>query len=309
MENNVSFLEFHIVPFVKGDKVLHIFGIIVFFLIYFTGILMNIFIISVICLDAHLHTPMFLFLCNLSVADMFYTSATVPKLLYILASGDDTISFDQCLIQMYFFFLAASAEASIIFIMAYDRYVAICHPLHYNNILNKKKCILLMVVNWISACINASLMTDSIFRMTFCSSTIHQFFCESKALFNISCGGTDMFYVLVYANSLFLGFCPTVCNIISYIKIIKVILCISSKDGRSKAFSTCSSHLTVMVMYYGFGISVYMIPPSERYNIVEQIFTVFYTTVVPMVNPLIYSVRNQEVICSFQKLFVSHATV
>ncbi|KAM9305415.1 LOW QUALITY PROTEIN: olfactory receptor 2K2-like [Gastrophryne carolinensis] len=307
MENNLSSPELHIMPFfLKGDKTVFIVSFVFFSLIYFIGQLMNIIIIIVICSDPHLHSPMYLFLCNLSVSDMFYTTVTVPKLLYILVSGDGTISFTQCLIQMYFLFIAASAEVTVIFVMAYDRYVAICHPLYYNSILTKKKCNIFMALIWISACVNASLMAKSIFNMIFCSSTIHQFFCEAKALFNISCGGSDMFYALVFANSLVLGFCPTICNLISYIKIIRVILSITSKDGRGKAFSTCSSHLTVMVMYYGFGISVYMIPPSEDYHIVEQILTVLYTTVIPMLNPLIYSLRNQELICALQKLVVSH---
>ncbi|XP_073491275.1 olfactory receptor 1G1-like [Aquarana catesbeiana] len=304
MESNTSMLEFHILPFfMKADNKLFIFNVVFLFLIYLIGILVNLIIITVICLDFQLHTPMYLFLCNLSIIDTCYTTVNIPKLLYILLSGNNTISFTKCFIQMYFFFIADSVEIMIIFIMAYDRYVAICHPLHYHSILNKKICILLTMVIWISGCLNSSLLTSSILKMLFCSSfNINQIFCDAKALINISCGGTEMFYIIMYIECLLFGLCPVMCNLISYVKIFRVILKIKSKDGRKKAFSTCSSHLTVTAIYYGSGTSVYMIPPSDRYNLLEQILTVFYTTVVPMLNPLIYSLRNKEVKNSLRKL-------
>nr|DBA19204.1 TPA: hypothetical protein GDO54_015071 [Pyxicephalus adspersus] len=279
------------------------FNAVVLFLLYNIGILGNILIITVICLDVHLHSPMYFFLCNLAIVDICFTSVTVPNLLYILISGDDTMSPTQCLIQMFFFFLAGTGEDTIILVMAYDRYVAICHPLHYHRILNKTICILLMAVIWICVFVNSSLLVNSVLKMFFCSSTtIHQFFCDAKALVNISCGGTDIFYMLIYANCLVLGLCPSVCNLMSYVKIIKVILRIKSKDGRRKAFSTCSSHLTVMTIYYGSAISVYMMPKSEHYNLLEQILTAFYSTGIPMLNPLIYSLRNNDIRNSLRKL-------
>ncbi|KAM5151780.1 olfactory receptor 2K2-like [Mantella aurantiaca] len=287
----------------KTDHKLFIFNTVSIFLIYVIGILVNFIIITVICLDINLHTPMYLFLCNLSIIDICYPNVTVPKLLYILFSGNNTISFTQCFIQMYFIFLASITEVTILFIMAYDRYVAICHPLDYHRILNKKICILLVIVAWISGCVNSSLLTSSILKMIFCSSlTIHQLFCDAKALINIACSGTEMFYIVMYAEYLVFGVCPVICNLMSYVKIIRVILRIKSKDGRSKAFSTCSSHLIVMAIYYGSGTSVYMIPPSDRYDLLEQILTVFYSTVVPLFNPLIYSLRNKEVKNTLSKL-------
>ncbi|KAM5151757.1 olfactory receptor 8D1-like [Mantella aurantiaca] len=304
MESNTSRLEFLILPFfMKADNKLFILSTVFFSLIYVIGILVNFIIITVICLDLHLHTPMYLFLCNLSIIDMCYTTVTVPKLLYILFSGNNTVSSTQCFIQMYFVFLAATTEDTTLFIMAYDRYVAICHPLNYHRILNKKICNLLVMVAWISGCLNSFLFASSILKIVFCSSiTIHQFFCDAKALINISCSNTEMFYIVVYINFLVFGFGPVMCNMISYVKIIRVILRIKSKDGRSKAFSTCSSHLIVMVIYYGSGITEYMIPPSDHYDLLEQILTVFYATVIPMLNPLIYSLRNKEVKSSLQKL-------
>nr|DBA19205.1 TPA: hypothetical protein GDO54_015072 [Pyxicephalus adspersus] len=307
IKNNTSILKFHISSFfINDDYKIVTFNAVILFLLYNIGNLGNILIITVICLDVQLHTPMYFFLCNLAIVDICYTTVTVPNLLYILLSGDDTMSSTQCLIQMFFFSIAGTSETTVILVMAYDRYVAICHPLHYHRILNKKICILLMAVIWICALVNSSVFVNSVLKMFFCSSTtINQFFCDVKAMIKISCGGTDMFYVLMYADCFLLGFCPSVCNVISYVKIIKVILRIKSKDGRSKAFSTCSSHLTCMAIYYVSGLSVYLIPLSEHYNLLEQILTTFYKTVTPMMNPLIYSLRNNEMRSSLRKLVAS----
>ncbi|XP_077306144.1 olfactory receptor 2L3-like [Lithobates pipiens] len=304
MENTTSLLDVHILPFfMKSDPKLTIFSTVYFFFIYLIGMLMNVVIIAVIYLDLHLHTPMYLFLCNLSVVDICYTTVIIPKLLHMLLSGNNQMPFTQCFIQMYFFFIVDSAEVTVLLIMAYDRYVAICHPLDYYRILNKKICLLLMMVIWIAGSANSSLLTSSILKIFFCSSvTIHQFFCDAKALINISCGGTEVFYIVMYADSLVFGLLPIVCNSMSYVKIIRVILHIKSKDGQSKAFSTCSSHLAVMAIYYGSAVSVYMTPPSIHYDLLEQILTMFYTTVVPILNPLIYSLRNKEVKSSLRKL-------
>ncbi|KAM9305413.1 olfactory receptor 2L3-like [Gastrophryne carolinensis] len=303
MENNTSILEFQVLPFFMNTEAALVYCIVFFFFIYFFGITVNLFIIILICVTPHLHTPMYLFLCNLSFIDLCYITVIVPKLLYISLSGNSQISFTQCFIQMYSLFTTGCAENTVIFIMAYDRYVAICHPLHYHHILSKKTCILLMVVNWILACSNSSLFTSSILKMSFCSSlTVHQLFCDTKALAKISCGGTHMFYKVVFADLLIYALFPVVCNVMSYLRILMVILGIKSKDGRRKAFSTCSSHLIVMVIYYGSASSIYILPASESYNVVEQILTVFFTTVIPVLNPLIYSLRNSEIKSSFIKL-------
>lgn len=226
MENHTSTLDFHILPFfMNADNNVFIFSIVLFFFIYITGILVNVIVFLVISLDRHLHTPMYLFLCNLSVVDMCYSTVTVPKLLYILLTGDNTMSFGQCFIQAYFVFMASTSEDMVIFIMAYDRYVAICHPLYYHHKLNKKICVFFMMVIWISACVNATLMVICTLKMFFCSTTsIHQFFCDAKALFNISCGGREMFYILVYANCLVFGLGPSACSLMSYVQIIRVII-------------------------------------------------------------------------------------
>ncbi|XP_063788923.1 olfactory receptor 1-like [Pseudophryne corroboree] len=202
----------------------------------------------------------------------------------------------MCFTQMYFFILAVSTEDLLIFIMAYDRYVAICNPLHYHNILNRKNCMLYVSSIWISGFLNSFVVTSSASKMSFCpTNTMHQFFCDPKALINISSAGSEDFYIVIYLEMLIYAFFPTTFISASYIKIMRVILQIKSKDGRQKAFSTCSSHLTIIIIYYTTAMAVYMVPPSEYSNVLEPVLSAVYVVVTPMINPLIYSLRNKDV--------------
>nr|DBA19157.1 TPA: hypothetical protein GDO54_015024 [Pyxicephalus adspersus] len=293
MENQTFAKEFYILPFsVSSDVISTV--IFMIFSIYLFGVFTNSMIIILIHTSSQLQTPMYLFLCNLSIVDICYTTVTVPKLLYICISEKNTISYTECFIQMYFYVLVGSTENILILTMAFDRYVAICDPLNYHNILKKNNCIILMAGIWILGSVNSFVLTRQASKMNFChSKTIHQFFCDGKALINIACEGLEYFYAVIYIALFIFGFCAVVYILISYVKIMKVILQIKSKEGQKKAFSTCSSHLIVLAMYYTTGASVYMIP--KHLNILEQVFTVFYTVVTPMVNPLIYSLRNNDV--------------
>ncbi|XP_075037409.1 olfactory receptor 1-like [Mixophyes fleayi] len=302
MDNYTSTKEIHILPFYRTDENKAVIFT-VFAFIYLTGLLMNTAIITVICIDAHLHTPMYVLLCNLSFVDMCYTTVTMPKLLDMLLSGNNTVSFTQCFTQMYFLFLAAGSEDFLLLTMAYDRYVAICNPLQYHSIMSKKMCLLFMTVIWLYACLHSSLITISASKMYFChSNTIQNFYCDAKALTNIACGGTEVFYTVIYIEVLLIGLLPFLCSLTSYSKILKIIFNIKSIDGRRKAFSTCSSHLIVIIMFYSTGTSVYMIPTSDNYSVLEQICTVLYTTVTPMLNPLIYSFKNKDIKCAVLRL-------
>ncbi|XP_068102479.1 olfactory receptor 1-like [Hyperolius riggenbachi] len=268
----------------------------IFFLIYLIGLLMNFLLLTVIYVSDHLHTPLYIFLCNLSFVDICSTTVTVPKLLHMLLSGDNTISFPQCFSQTFFFLLAASAEDILLFVMAYDRYVAICNPLHYHSLLSKKMCILFIIIIWVSASLNSFLMTIPVSKMSFCqTNVIRHFFCEAKSLTKISCAGKDIFYNIVYMELLVFGLLPFLCSLTSYVKILNVILQIKSAEGKQKAFSTCSSHLAVILLYYATGASMYMIPPSKYSDVMEQVSTVLCTAITPMLNPLIYSLRNKDV--------------
>ncbi|XP_063788932.1 olfactory receptor 1G1-like [Pseudophryne corroboree] len=188
--------------------------------------------------------------------------------------------------------------------MSYDRYVAICDPLHYHTILNRKHCVVFASGTWISGCLNSFVITIPASHMSFCHSrTIHQFFCDAKALMNISCAGED-FSIVIYMEALVYGTFPVMFCLTSYVKIIRVILQIKSKDGRKKAFSTCSSHLTVVIMFYMTTLSVYLVPPSDYSSVLEPVFSALYSVVTPTINPLIYSLRNKDMKSALRRLLV-----
>ncbi|KAE8619156.1 hypothetical protein XENTR_v10009643 [Xenopus tropicalis] len=267
---------------------------IVFFFIYGIGVIGNLIIITVIYLDSHLHTPMYFFLCTLAFVDICYPTVTLPKLMDILLSGNNSITFIQCFTQMYFFLAFAGVEVTLLSSMAYDRYVAICKPLRYHIIMNRRVCVLGIVGTWIFGFINSALLTCLASKLSICGSNkIKQFFCDVKAVADISCDRTT-FYNSIYVEIFTLGLTTFSINIISYINIIRNILRIKSKHGRQKTFSTCTSHFTVLIIFYGSIFWMYMRPPSESEDL-DPVFSVLYVGVTPMLNPLIYSLRNKDV--------------
>ncbi|KAE8619147.1 hypothetical protein XENTR_v10009634 [Xenopus tropicalis] len=267
---------------------------IVFFLIYVIGVLGNLIIMTVIYLDSHLHTPMYFFLFSLAFVDICYPTVTLPKLMDILLLGNNSIAFIQCFTQMYFFVALVTVEVTVLSSMAYDRYVAICKPLRYHLIMNRRVCLLVIVGTWISGFANAAFFTSHVSKLLVCGSNkIKQFFCDIKAVANISCDRTA-FYNAIYVEVFSFGPMTFSLNLISYVNIIRNILNIKSKHGRQKTFSTCTSHFTVLIIFYGSIFWMYMRPPSESENL-DPMFSVLYVGVTPMLNPLIYSLRNKEV--------------
>ncbi|KAE8619154.1 hypothetical protein XENTR_v10009641 [Xenopus tropicalis] len=267
---------------------------IIFFLIYVIGILGNLIIIIVTYLDSHLHTPMYFFLCSLAFVDICYPTVTLHKLMDILLSGNNSITFIQCFTQMYFFFALATVDVTLLSSMAYDRYVAICKPLRYHLIMNRRVCALVIVGNWIAGFTNSTFLISLVSKLPVChSNRIKHFFCEIKAVADMFCDRTT-FYNSIYVEIFSLGFITFSINVISYINIIRNILHIKSKHGRQKTFSTCTSHFTVLIIFYGSAFWMYMRPPSESENL-DPMFSVLHVGVTPMLNPLIYSLRNKEV--------------
>nr|DBA18414.1 TPA: hypothetical protein GDO54_016658 [Pyxicephalus adspersus] len=265
-----------------------------FLLVYLIGLLGNLIIITVICADFHLHTPMYFFLCNLSFIDISYTTVTLPKLMDMLLTGNNSISFVQCFTQMFFFTLLVVIEVVLLSSMAYDRFIAICNPLQYQLIMNRKVCVLLLVGIWIQGCLNSAVLTIFVFSLPLCySKKMKHFFCNIKALVEISCPDRR-FDALFHVEVVIFGLGPLFLSMSSYIMIIKVVLSISA-SGRRKTFSTCTSHLTVLLMFYGTILFMYMRPTSRYSGVLDQASTVMYAAVAPMLNPLIYSLRNKEV--------------
>ncbi|KAG9470126.1 hypothetical protein GDO78_018802, partial [Eleutherodactylus coqui] len=292
-KNETSIKYFYILTFF-GETRYKPFISIFFFLIYLVGILVNFSIITVIYLEVQLHKPMYLFICNLSIVDICYTSVTVPKLLHILLSGDHIISFSQCYTQFYFFMSVGTAEDILLFIMAYDRYVAICIPLHYHQILNQRNCILITVGIWVAAFLNSLLFVVLALNMSSChSNIIHQFFCDAKSLTRTTCTTTPMFFIIVAIEILIIDFIPLLNICISYVNIFSVIFKMKTKESRKKTFSTCSSHITIVIIYYGTALIGYLIPPYSDF--LDSVFNIVYATIIPMINPIIYSLQNSNV--------------
>ncbi|XP_053319799.1 olfactory receptor 8H1-like [Spea bombifrons] len=294
MENSTVTKEFSLLGFSNSEKY-NILLFVVFLFIYCVGMFWNLIITMLIYMDPHLHTPMYYFICNLSFVDISYTTVTLPKLMAILMTGDYSISFTQCFIQLYFFEFLGGTETLLLSAMAYDRYVAICFPLQYQLIMNKTKCVSIFVGIWASSCGNAICMACFMSTLSFChSNKLQQYFCDIKPISELSCADIRI-YIAVCMETFILGLCPFLLILISYKKIISCILHIKSVEGRKKAFFTCTSHLTVVLIFYGTVLWLYTQPPLKPSEEIDQVFSVLYTAVTPMLNPLIYSLRNKEI--------------
>ncbi|XP_053545652.1 olfactory receptor 1496-like [Bombina bombina] len=265
---------------------------------YLLAVLGNVTIVTLVSLVSQLQSPMYLFLCSLSVQDIMYVSAILPKLLAITITGDTSITFSGCITQIFLFVFCVDTEFFLLTSMAYDRYVAICIPLHYSLIMSKTVCALLITVSWFGGFLNACAYSLILSHLTFCNKkVINNFFCDLIIVLKLSC--SDITYIMtlfIPLESTVLGLIPFTLIMISYIYIIATILKIRSSSGRLKTFSSCSSHLTVVVLFYGTSMSLNMKPKSENSLEIDKLLSMIYIGVVPMVNPLVYSLRNKEVL-------------
>ncbi|XP_029435325.1 olfactory receptor 5V1-like [Rhinatrema bivittatum] len=302
-ENLTSVTEFIILGFPEYPE-LQIPLFLLFLLIYLIILMGNLTIIALTCLDPRLHTPMYFFLCNLSFLDISSTSVTLPKLLDILLKKSQRISVKRCLTQMYFFMYLTTVEFIIISIMAYDRYVAICHPLRYAVIMNQRLCVLMAAGTWILGLLEPVAHSVLVSCFSYCGSKeINHFFCDPAAVPKLSCSSTSAIEIVSYILGVFLALPCFTLTLTSYVCIISSILRIRSTEGRRKAFSTCSSHLTVVILFYGTMTCLYMRPTSMQSLDVNKIFALLYNVLIPMFNPIIYSLRNREVKGALQKAF------
>ncbi|XP_030400033.1 olfactory receptor 11A1-like [Gopherus evgoodei] len=267
-----------------------------FLVIYIVTMSGNILIIALVISDQHLHSPMYYFLVNLSCLETCYISTIRPRLLTCLLTGDRTISVSGCFAQFYCFGSLATTECYLLAVMSYDRYVAICKPLHYAALMNGRWCLQLAVGSWISGFLICVIMICLMSQLTFCGlSEIDHFFCEFSPMLKLSFSDTSMIaLVSVILTSLDLP-CPFQLTVTSYVCIIATILRIPSTTGRQKAFSTCSSHLIVVTVFYGTLMTVCLLPKTNTLKALNKVFSVFYTVLTPMLSPLIYSLRNKEV--------------
>ena len=267
-----------------------------FSLFYSFTLLGNGIILVVICLDNRLHTPMYFFLSHLAIVDMSYASNNVPKMLANLVTQRRTISFIPCLMQTFLYLAFAHIECLILVVMSYDRFVAICHPLHYTVIMSWRVCTILAAVSWIFSFLLALVHLVLILRLPFCGPhEVNHFFCEILSVLKLACADTTLNQVVIFAACVFALVGPLCLVLVSYTRILVAILRIQSGEGRRKAFSTCSSHLCVVGLFFGSAIVMYMAPKSQHPETQQKVLSLFYSLFNPMLNPLIYSLRNTEV--------------
>nr|XP_027801283.1 olfactory receptor 151 [Marmota flaviventris] len=274
---------------------------ILFLGIYVVTMVGNLGMITLICLNPQLHTPMYFFISNLSLVDLCYSSVITPKMLVNFVFQKNIISYVGCMSQLYFFLVFVIAECYMLTVMAYDRYVAICHPLLYNVIMSHALCSVLVALVYTMGLIGSTIETGLMLKLRYCEPLISHYFCDILPLMKLSCSSTYDVEMAVFFLAGFNIIVTSLTVLISYAFILSSILHISSTEGRSKAFSTCSSHLAAVGLFYGSTAFMYLKPSTATSLAQENVASVFYTTVIPMLNPLIYSLRNKEVKAALQK--------
>ncbi|XP_044840774.1 olfactory receptor 14A16-like [Mauremys mutica] len=306
MSNQSTVTEFLLQGFsdVRELQILHF---VVFLVIYLAAVMGNLLIITAVAIDHHLHSPMYFFLGNLSFLNVCYISVTVPKCMVNSLTNTRLISFSGCVAQVYFGIFFAFSELVLLAAMVYDRYVvvpceaktptvAICHPLRYRVIMTRGACAQMAAVSWISSCIYSLLHTTNTFLLPFCgSNVVDQFFCNIPQLLKISCADTSANEIVDILCSAVVGLFFLISILVSYIHILSVVLRIPSAQGRYKAFSTCLPHLVVFPLFISTGIYTYLRPGSESSPYQGMLATMLYSVVTPVINPLIYSLRNKEI--------------
>ncbi|XP_045420410.1 olfactory receptor 2A25 [Lemur catta] len=307
-ENQTSITEFLLLGFPLGPRFqMLLFGL--FSLFYVLTLLGNGVILGFISLDSRLHTPMYFFLSHLAIVDMAYACSTVPQMLVNLLDPAKPISFTGCLTQTFLFLSFAHTECLLLVVMSYDRYVAICHPLRYSAIMTWRLCIILAVTSWILGVFLALVHLVLLLPLPFCGpQKVNHFFCEIIAVLKLACADTHINEVMVLAGAVSVLVGPFSSIVISYIHILCAILKIQSGQGRQKAFSTCSSHLCVVGLFYGIAIIMYVGPRHGNPEDQKKYLLLFHSLFNPMLNPLIYSLRNKEVKGALMRMLEKEGT-
>nr|XP_023967307.1 olfactory receptor 14A16-like [Chrysemys picta bellii] len=302
MSNQTTVTEFLLLGF-SDIRELQILHFVVFLMIYLVALMGNLLIITAIALDHHLHTPMYFFLVNLSILDLGSISVTIPKSMANSLMNTRSISYSGCFTQVFLFIIFISADYALLTVMAYDRHIAICRPLHYETVMNRRACVQMAAGVWISGILYSALHTGSTLVISFCGGNVmDQFFCEIPQLLKLACFDSDFNETVAIVFSACLALSCFVFIIVSYVQIFKAVLKIPSEQGRRKAFSTCLPHFTVVSLFICTGTVAYLKPASSSASGLDLMVGVLYSVVPPMMNPIIYSMRNREVKGSISKL-------
>ncbi|XP_073403031.1 olfactory receptor 11L1-like [Dendrobates tinctorius] len=305
-EDNLTFVnEFFLLGF-KLSLNLRIFLFSLLLIVYCGTICGNLLIITLVSTSKNLHTPMYFFISQLSISDILVISDIAPNIFYILLNNGMIINFTNCLAQLYVFCITEASECLLLAVMSYDRFMAICKPLHYISIMTGTLCVKLVVIIWFIGFSLSFIYVLIILGVKFCGLTIiDHLFCDLVPLHDIACSDSFPIKLTMYFLSFPFLVIPSIIIVISYVNVISVILQISSNISRQKAFSTCSSHLTVVAMFYFSMFSVYVVPTKRQSSNVNKILSLLYTVLTPLVNPIIYSFRNKDIRQAVQKTFKS----
>ncbi|XP_067388374.1 olfactory receptor 6P1-like [Emydura macquarii macquarii] len=301
-ENQSRVQEFILLGFPTTRKELQILLFVTFIVIYTLTLVENVVIIVTVRVSSHLHKPMYFFLSSLSFLEIWYVTVTVPKMLLLVLRGSRHISFVDCMTQLYFFIALACTECVLLAVMAYDRYVAICSPLRYPAIMTHRLCFRLVVGSWVGGFTSSTLKVVFISRLTFCGSVINHFFCDISPLLQLACTDMLLAETVDFILALVMILLPLLVVVASYACISATVARIPTAQGRWKAFSTCASHLAVVVIFYSTTLFTYARPRAMNATNSNKLVSVLYTVVVPLFNPIIYCLRNRDVKNALRKM-------
>ena len=278
------------------DPKLQVLLFVFLFLTYMLSVAGNLIIITLTLLDSHLKTPMYYFLRNFSVLEVSFTTVCIPRFLYSMATGDNTVTYNACATQLFFVVLFAATEFFLLAAMSYDRYIAVCHPLHYPVLMRRQVCLLMVGISWLSGVLVASIQTSITLHFPYCASrTVDHFFCELPALLKLSCADTSAYELALSISGVLILVLPLSLIATSYSHVLGAVLHMHSAEARHKAFTTCSSHITAVGLFYGAAVFMYMVPGAYHSPHQDNMVSLFYSLITPTLNPLIYSLRNREV--------------
>ncbi|XP_054992104.1 olfactory receptor 2AE1-like [Sorex araneus] len=300
--NQSSLLDFNLEG-LFDDSLTHVFLFSLTMMVYLVALSSNTLTILLICADRRLHTPMYFLLSQLSLMDLMHVTTTIPKMAANYLSGRKSISFVGCATQHFVYLALGGAECVLLTLMSYDRYVAICHPLHYAVIMSRRVALMMAVTSWLGASMHSFIHTVILMHFPLCGSRIiHHFYCELPAIVKLICGDISVYETTVYICSVLFILLPILLVCTSYAFILRSIIQMRSTGSKRNAFATCSSHLTVVSLFFGASIFSYMRPRSQRTPLQEKVGSVFYSIITPTLNPLIYTLRNKDIAKALRKV-------
>ncbi|XP_037362935.1 olfactory receptor 2AE1-like [Talpa occidentalis] len=295
-QRNKTSVVYFILEGLFDDSLTHVFLFSLTMLVFLVAVSGNALTILLICADPRLHKPMYFLLSQLSLMDLMHVSTTIPKMATNYLSGKKVISFVGCATQHFFYLSIGSAECLLLTLMSYDRYVAICHPLHYTILMNRKVTLMMAVMSWLGGSMISLILTVTLMHFPFCGPrNIHHFYCELPAVVKLVCGDVTVYETTVYVTGIILILLPILLVATSYVFIIHSVIQMRSAGSKRNAFATCSSHVTVVSLYFGACIFSYMRPRSQRTPLQDKVGSLIYSIITPSLNPLIYTLRNKDV--------------